>query len=410
VPTTSRARHDVVIVGARAAGAGTALSLARLGHDVLVVERAELPSDTISTHQIVRTGVVALHRWGLLNEVLASGAPALRQYTFHEQGKTTIRAVKDKSGVDHLIAPRRYVLDTIVAEAAVKAGATLWTGATVAGVRLDDTGRATGVYGYDRAGEPFEVEARFVIGADGLSSRVARSVGAEVIEDRGAGGAARYAYFAELAVQGLEFYTEARGFAGVFPTNGDEACVWICTPEADARGARRSAGSTAAAFAAQVLRAAPGLSRRLAVARRTSAVRGMLRMPNQRRQAYGPGWALVGDAGYHRDAVSAQGISDAFRDAEFLAVALDGALRGRIDEGSALAGYQRRRDAALRTAFELTCALVAYPSVPDFTDAMRRLGAAIDIGAATLAAQPVPGGSLPSRRERSAVLAEALTS
>ena len=117
----------------------------------------------------------------------------------------------------------------------------------------------------------------------------------------------------------------------------------------------------------------------------------MLRAPNHLRRAYGAGWALVGDAGFHRDAVSAHGISDAFRDAELLAVAIDDALSGRADEITALAGYQARRDEALREVFDLTCALVTYPPVPEFVELMRQLGRAIDTEAATLAAQPVPG-------------------
>ena len=81
-----RHRHDVVVVGARAAGAATALLLARLGHDVVVLDRAVFPADTLSTHQIARTGVVQLHRWGLLEAVLDSGAPAIREVTFATAG------------------------------------------------------------------------------------------------------------------------------------------------------------------------------------------------------------------------------------------------------------------------------------------------------------------------------------
>ena len=114
----------------------------------------------------------------------------------------------------------------------------------------------------------------------------------------------------------------------------------------------------------------------------------MLRMPNLLRRAHGPGWALVGDAGYHRDAVTGYGISDAYRDAELLAVALDRALRG---DTAALAGYQHRRDRALRAVFDLTCALAAYPPVPEFVELQRRLSRAIDIEAAEVAARPFPG-------------------
>ncbi len=388
--TVKGAHHDVVIVGARVAGAATAMLLARLGHDVVMVDRTDPRSDTISTHQIARTGVVALRRWGVLDQVLASGAPALREVTFHAEGESTTRVVKDKFGVDHLIAPRRYVLDTILAEAAVRAGATLRTGVTVDAVRLDDKGRATGVHTIDRAGRPAEICARFVIGADGVHSRVARSVGAGVVDDRGAGGATQYAYFTGLPWPGIEFYTEHRGFAGVFPTNDGEACIWVCTPETDARAARRAVGP-AAALERELRRVAPPLAQRLQAGRQTSPVSGMLRAPNHVRRAHGAGWALVGDAGFHRDAVTAHGISDAFRDAEFLAVAIDDASRARTDDVSALACYQARRDEALREVFDLTCALVTYPRVPEFVDLMRQLGRAIDTEAATLAAQPVPG-------------------
>jgi hypothetical protein len=117
------------------------------------------------------------------------------------------RTVKDKSGVDCLVAPRRYILDTLLAEAARRSGAGVRTGVTVAGVRRDASGRATGVYGYRRDGEPVEIGARFVVGADGLSSRVARSVGAEIIEDRGSAGATHYAYFDGLPWPAIEFHT-----------------------------------------------------------------------------------------------------------------------------------------------------------------------------------------------------------
>jgi flavin-dependent dehydrogenase len=384
-------RHDVVVVGARAAGAATALLLARMGHDVAVVERAWFPSDTVSTHQIARGGVVQLHRWGLLGDIMASGAPAIRQVSFTTEGEVVTRTVKPAAGVDHLVAPRRFVLDTLVAEAAVRAGATIRHGITVAGVRIDDRGRAAGVYGRDAQGSPVEIEARFVVGADGLGSRVARSVGAGLVEDRGDGSAAQYAYYAGLPWTGIEFYIEHGSLAGVFPTNGGEACIWVCGPTADARTARREATSRADAFTALLRRAAPALAARLDKARRSSAVSGMLRAPNHIRRAAGQGWALVGDAGYHRDAVTGHGISDAFRDAELLAVALDRTLRGEIDDRAALAVYQRQRDAALREIFELTCALAAYPPAPLFVELQKRLSRAIETEAATLAARPVPG-------------------
>jgi flavin-dependent dehydrogenase len=380
--TVHRATHDVVIVGARAAGSALARLLAQRGHDVGLVDRADLPSDTVSTHQIARTGVVALRRWGLLKEVLASGAPALREVTFHNPDGSTTRPVRASSGVDYLVAPRRYALDAILAEAAVRAGATLRTGVSIAGVHLDDSRRATGVYGRDRAGRPVEISARLVIGADGLQSRVARAVGAELTEQRPFGGSARYAYYADLPWSGIEFYTAPRVLAGIFPTNDGEACVWICAP----------ATADRPEFEAQLAQSVPELARRLAAGRRTSPVSGMIRSPNHLRRAAGPGWALVGDAGFHRDPISAHGISDAFRDAELLAAALDAVLGERADEADALAGYEAKRDAALREIFDLTCSLGAYPPVPAFVEQMRLLGRAIDVEAAALAAHPVLTG------------------
>jgi flavin-dependent dehydrogenase len=392
--TASRSRHDVVIVGARAAGAATAMLLARLGHDVMVVDQASFPSDTVSTHAIARSGVVQLQRWGLLDAVLDSGAPAVRQVTFHVGGESVSRAIKHKAGVDLVVAPRRYVLDTILAAAAQRAGADVRPGVTVTGVQRDSRGRVTGICGHDRAGAPIDLRGRYVIGADGLRSQVARSAGAAISQGRPAGGAAQYAYYAGGRWAGMELSVAERSFAGVFPTHHGQACIWVCTPSADAKAARRRAGSREEAFGELLERSAPQLAERLRHARRTSPVQGMLRQPNQVRQAFGPGWALVGDAGYHRDAITAHGISDAFRDAEFLAVALDQALGGEAEESTALARYQQQHDQGLREIFEITCRLAAYPAVPAFIELQKQLSAAIDTEAVALAARPIPGECL----------------
>jgi flavin-dependent dehydrogenase len=392
--TTNRSsRHDVVVVGARVAGSATAMLLARLGHDVAVVDQASFPSDTISTHSIARSGVVQLHRWGLLDQVLDSGAPAIRQVTFNAGGESISRTIKHKAGVDLVVAPRRYVLDTILAGAAQRAGAQVRPGVTVTGVRRDGRGRVVGVHGHDRAGAPVELGARWVIGADGLGSRVARSVGAAITEAGPAGGAAQYAYYTGIPWDGIEFFVAPRSFTGVFPTHHGQACIFVCTPAADAGAVRRGTGSRVEAFGELLERSAPQLAERLRHARRISPVLGMLRQPNQLRQAFGPGWALVGDAGYYRDAVTAYGISDAFHHAELLAVALDRALgaTAEAEEAAALAAYQQQRDQALREIFELTCRLSAYPPMPAFVELQKQLGGAIDTQAAALAARPIPG-------------------
>jgi flavin-dependent dehydrogenase len=392
--TADRSRHDVVVVGGRVAGSATAMLLARLGHDVVVLDQASFPSDTVSTHSIARSGVVQLHRWGLLDDVVDSGAPAIRQVTFNAAGELVSRTIKEKAGVDFLVAPRRYVLDTLLATAAEHAGAEVHTGITVTGLQRDEHGRVVGVSGQDRANARVEIGARFVVGADGLRSRVAELVGAAVDQAGPAGGATQYAYYAGGRWVGFEFFVAERSFAGVFPTHGGQACIWVCTPSADAKAVRRRTGSRVEAFDQLLERSHPELALRLGHARRTSPVQGMLRQPNQLRQAFGPGWALVGDAGYYRDAVTAYGISDAFRDAELLAVALDQALDGDAEETTALAAYQQHRDQALREVFEITCRLSAYPPVPTFIELQKQLSGAIDTQAAALAARPIPGERL----------------
>ena len=397
--TTAGHRYDVAVVGARAAGAATALLLARMGHDVLLLDAAFFPSDTISTHQLARPGVVQLDRWGLLPDVLASGAPAIRDVSFTVDGDTVHRTVKDSAGVDLLVAPRRQVLDAILVDAAVAAGAVLSSGVRVTGVRRDSAGRVLGVHGTDRAGDLVTVSARFVVGADGLTSRVAESVAAPYVERRPDGGAVQYAYYDGVPWQGIELVAADRSLVGVFPTHDDQACVWVATPSADARETRRRTGLRDEAFAQQLQYGAPELAARLRAGRRVSPVTGMLRMPNQLRQPYGAGWALVGDAGYHRDAITGHGMSDAYRDAELLAVALDQALSGETTERAALAGYQDRRDRALREVFELTVAMSAYPSVPEFVELQKQLGRAMDAEANDIAGWPVPGEPATTRRQ-----------
>jgi flavin-dependent dehydrogenase len=237
--STRRSTHDVVVVGARCAGAATAMLLARHGHDVVVVDRARFPSDTLSTHGILRPGVVQLSRWGLLADVLASGAPPIRQVSFRVGAAEDVRTVKDAAGVDLLVAPRRYILDEILADAAVRAGADVRFGVTATGLRRPPGGRAGGIHARDDSGEPVELSARFVVGADGMRSRLARAVAARVVHEHPTDNSSFYAYFGSVEWSGLELHVGHPGLAGVFPTHGGEACVWLRagSPNAASAGA-----------------------------------------------------------------------------------------------------------------------------------------------------------------------------
>lgn len=388
--TPTRAEHrDVVVVGARCAGASTARLLATLGHDVAVIDRVTMPSDTLSTHAILRTGVVMLHRWGLLDRLLAAGTPAIRDVVFHEATGLTPsihRVVKEQAGVDHLIAPRRTVLDSLLVDAAAEAGAHLMLGTTVDGVTRDDDGRITGVI-TRRDGEVTEVRARLVIGADGLRSRIARSVGAELVDAGTSNSATHYAYV-KGDFPAIEYYARHGSFAGIFPTNDGEGCIWICQPADEAEAIRRGNERLLDAYWAMLEGAAPELAERARAGTLTSAPRGMMRLPNHVRRAHGPGWALVGDAGYHRDAITGHGISDAFRDAELLARHADHVLRGHVTEAEGLGAYEATRNDLLARIFDITVELSEYPEPTRFSELQRELARAIEHEAVTLAAWP----------------------
>jgi flavin-dependent dehydrogenase len=391
--TRSTEYRDVVVVGARCAGAATAMMVARAGLDVLALDRASFPSDVLSTHGIARGGVVQLARWGLLGDVLASGAPAVREVELHRGGERQVRALRASAGVDCLVAPRRFVLDALLVDAARAAGAEVREGVTVTGLLRDASGRVAGVGVRDRHGHATEVRARVVVGADGLRSRVAQWVGAPVVEGFDHDTATFCTYVGDVDWRGFEFHVAHRALAGVFPTHGAEASVWLCRPTdllADVRAAGRDREQ---AFLAQLDVLAPPLASRVRHGRLTAPVRGAIGMPNHARRAVGPGWALVGDAGYHRDPVTGHGITDAFRDAELLATALVDALRGLAPEAEALDGYRRRRDAALRPTFDLTRALTGYPPTDRFVELQRELARALDTEAAELASLP-RGGSV----------------
>jgi 2-polyprenyl-6-methoxyphenol hydroxylase-like FAD-dependent oxidoreductase len=380
--SSHRDTADVVVVGARSAGAATAMLLAQQGHDVLVVDRASFPSDTISTHAIARSGVVQLHRWGLLDEVLDSGAPALRDVVFHTPDGQIVREMKYHAGVDMMIAPRRHVLDMILLVAAKRAGARVRTGISIDGVHRADDGRVTGIYG--RHGDRMiDVTARFVVGADGLRSRIARSIGAPVVEGRSSSGAVHYAYFAG-DWPAMEYYIGDGSFAGIFPTHNGEANIWVCNDADAAERHRRWHGSPDEAFAAMLREVSPDLAARVESYNRTSPTRSRTRLPNQFRQHAGDGWALVGDAGYHRDPITGQGISDAFRDAELLATSLDAIIGAGVDEVVALDAYRTAREEMSREIFEITCELGQFPPVARFIELQKALARAIDVQSTAL--------------------------
>ncbi|MEJ2890112.1 NAD(P)/FAD-dependent oxidoreductase [Actinomycetospora aeridis] len=190
-------RYDAIVVGGRAAGAATAMLLARGGQDVLVLESARPGTDTLSTHALMRGAVLQLDRWGLLPTVVAQGAPAITATEFH-YGDDVV-TVASRPGTTPLRAPRRTVLDPILVDAARGAGAQVVFGARVTGLLRDLRGRVTGVEYVERGTRaPVRAHAAVVVGADGRRSTVAEAVDAHVEHAGAASSAVLYSYLPGL--------------------------------------------------------------------------------------------------------------------------------------------------------------------------------------------------------------------
>ncbi|HLN76774.1 MAG TPA: NAD(P)/FAD-dependent oxidoreductase [Nocardioidaceae bacterium] len=351
--------YDVVVVGARVAGASTALLLARAGLKVALVDRAAYGSDTMSTHALMRAGVLQLSRWGVLPEVVAANTPAVEKVLFHYADEDTVQvSIRPTPGVEALYAPRRYLVDRILVDAAAAAGVDVRHGVTVTGLLDSGRGRVAGVRATTRDGASFDLRAGFTVGADGLRSVVADQVGAPVERWSDALGASLYRYHSDFCVAGYEWCYGPTSSAGMIPTNDGLTCVFVAAGPERIRSLRRRGAD--AAFETLFAEAAPEHLPRLHMSTPASRMHGWSGAPGFVRRSWGPGWALVGDAGYFKDPITAHGMTDAMRDAELLADAILQATAGLCPEEQALSAYQRQRDLLSRRLFEATDKIAAY--------------------------------------------------
>jgi flavin-dependent dehydrogenase len=359
--------HDVIVVGARCAGSPTAMLLARQGHRVLLVDRASFPSDTLSTHVVQPLAVASLARWGLLERLVASGCPPIHTYAF-DFGPLTLSGSPGTPEAPVAYCPRRIVLDALLLSAAAEAGAEVREEFTVDALLVED-GRVVGVRGHGQDGQTEELRARVVVGADGRGSKVAAGVRPPTYHEKPPLMASYYAYWSGLPMDGrFEIYIRpARGFAAV-ATHDGLTCVMAGWPHAEFENNKKDHPG----HYRQTLSLCPAFDRRLQAARLETRLFGAA-VPGFFRQPFGPGWALVGDAGYNKDPITAQGIRDAFRDAELCASALDQSLRGLRSFDEAMAGYQRDRDQQSLPMYEMTCQLATLEPPP--LEMQRLLGA-----------------------------------
>jgi 2-polyprenyl-6-methoxyphenol hydroxylase-like FAD-dependent oxidoreductase len=348
--------------------------LARRGHRVLLLDRAPLPSDTLSTHAVLRTGVVQLTRWGLIDRVTDAGTPAVRQIVLGFGDERIPFAVREEFGVGALFAPRRTVLDAILLEAAVEAGVEVRIETAVKDLLRDADGTVKGVV----AGRTDDIEAipaGMVIGADGVWSRVARLVDAPTYQSHRASNAIHYAYFRGVDVPGFWFQFTPGVNAGAIPTNDGEACVFVGRPVAGLAAWRDDPEGE---FDRLLKAAGPDLAERVSAATRVGAFRGTPGLPGFMRRPWGPGWALVGDAGCSKDPISAHGISDALRDAEMCARAVEAALADPARATRLMRRYHAGRDRLALPIYRASEALAGFGwTSAEASEQMRAISAAV---------------------------------
>jgi flavin-dependent dehydrogenase len=348
--------YDAIVIGARCAGSPTAMLLARQGYRVLLVDRTSFPSDTMSTHYIHQPGVAQLKRWGLLERVITSNCPPIRQIYFEigpfESGHhfTLTGAAPPAGDVAEAYCPRRRVLDTVLVDAAVGAGAELRENFLVQEILMEGD-RVTGIRGRTRGGATVAEKAHMVIGADGMHSTVAHAVQAPKYNEQPSLTCGYYTYWSGFTAKAAEVYQMEHRYIVVMPTNDNLTCIVIGWPKQEFHSYRADIRKNYM----KTLELVPRVAERMGGAKQEERFIGTADLPNFFRKPYGSGWALVGDAGYHRDPITGQGITDAFKSAQLLAEAIDAGFSGKLLLEQALADYEQKRNEAAMPIYNMTC-------------------------------------------------------
>ena len=344
--------YDIIVVGARCAGSSLAMLLARKGYRVLLLDKATFPSDTISTHYIQQPGVAKLKSWKLLDRVQTSGCPPILKCTLDVGPFALSGSPPPSDGVAEAYCTRRVVLDKILLDAAIEAGAEVRQSFLVQDL-VSDSDRITGIRGRGIGGPEVTEKASIVVGADGMRSMVARTVRASEYNTKPALACYYYTYWSGVSWDAIDLSIRNARYVGGFPTNDGLTCIFAAWKNSEFPTYR----AAVEANYLSTLDAVPGLTERLGDAKREHRFMGTADLPNFFRKPYGRGWALVGDAGYHRDPFTGQGIANAFCDADRLADAIDAGLSGSSPLHDALARYEHQRNEAFLSMYEYTCHL-----------------------------------------------------
>lgn len=355
---------DVIVVGARCAGAPTAMRLAQMGHKVLLLDRAQFPSGTHSTHYIHQAGILQLDEWGLLDAVRSCGAPEIKRMEYSNEGMDLYGWADPVGGVDSIYNPRRIVLDKILVDAAVAAGVELLTGFTVTGVLPGATGGVGGVEGTLSDGSPRAFRARLVVGADGAYSAIARFVGAKKYNVRPVAGFSYWNYFQGLDWEMTQHKTgKRRSWYGAWPTNEGTMVAVILTNDQHDEFRKNPEEN----FLKVVEGIEPERGKELREAGEPEGrLHRMRYADNFYRESSGHGWALVGDAGYHKDPITGWGMADAFLQAEGLASAVHAGLSGDVPLKEATDLFVAGRDEGTAAMYDYTTTVAQMELPPYF--------------------------------------------
>ena len=305
--------YDVIVIGARCAGSPTAMLFARQGYRVLLLEKARFPQDTLSSHYIHTQGMALLNRWGLLDGLRDAGCRPITHQSYEGPGVRIDGFSLPIDGLRYTYAPRRYVLDPVLAAGAVAAGVEFREGCAVNDLVWEDD-RVVVVRYTTPGGAEATDRARLVVGADGMRSLVARKAGAQNVIEHARLTCVYYSYWAGVPAH-FELYERPGRWIGVIPTNDDLTLLMTYFPQEDFSAVRKAVEP---AYLDAFRTTAPELYERMSAGERVEQLYGTGHQENYFRKAYGPGWVLVGDAVNHKDSITARGITEAFVQAQSL--------------------------------------------------------------------------------------------
>lgn len=355
MPSTE-AEYDVIVVGTRVAGAILGSLLGRRGHRVLALDRAHFPSDTLSTHFFRAPAFRAFQEMGVLDEVLAVAPKLTVNYNVID-GIVFPEPVDRPEDYPFYMSVRRITLDNILVRKLWEIpGVELREGAAVDALLRSD-GRVEGAAWKEKSGVG-EARARVVVGADGIYSFVAKEVAAQSEHEEPIHRAMYYAYFSDVDPSegpAAEFHYRGNNIGYLMPSDAELTLMAASVPISEFPAFKRDPEGRLM----QELEAMEAIAPRLPKAKRQSPVRGSGNIGCVKRIPYGPGWALVGDAGMTLDPWSGQGIDHASTHALILAQRLDDYLSGRADWEGAMAGYHRERNEFSEKAYRRTAGFSA---------------------------------------------------